>query len=119
LQGCPSGRAQTKRGVYLAVIWDKSIFGWEFTAWGQVSHEAGKKPEGSELVIFHKGNTHGSLINVEPPNRLSPAMHPDNPDKKRIAVRVMITVGNVDATLEIIEKAVEQLTCKSGIFQED
>ena len=60
---------------------------------------------GSEFVLFSKGPTHGSMVKVERENHLSPAMHADNPEKKRMAVRVTITVNNVDDALETIKKA--------------
>jgi len=42
---------------------------------------------------------------MESGNHLSPATHPDNAEKKRMAVRVTIAVNNVDETLEAIKKA--------------
>ncbi|KAF2190349.1 hypothetical protein K469DRAFT_699966 [Zopfia rhizophila CBS 207.26] len=76
-----------------------TVFGWEFST---TSVGDGSKPE---VILFSKGPTHGSLVKVEKENHLSPAMHPDNPEKKRIAVRVTITVKNVDETLETVKKA--------------
>jgi len=45
------------------------------------------------------------MVKVEKENHLSPAMHPDNTEKKRIAVRVTIAVNNVDEALESVKKA--------------
>jgi uncharacterized protein len=56
-------------------------------------------------MLFSKGPTHGSLVKVESENHLSPALHPNNAEKKRIAVRVTITVNNVDETLETVKEA--------------
>lgn len=67
--------------------------------------ETGKQLEEPKVIMFQKGATHGSFVKVDPGNHLSPAMHPDNPDKERIAVRVTITVESVDETLKAVEKA--------------
>jgi hypothetical protein len=55
--------------------------------------------------LFSHGSTHGSFVKILPENLLSPALHSNNPDKARVAVRVTISVESVDESLEKIEKA--------------
>ncbi|KAE8450073.1 hypothetical protein EG329_006854 [Mollisiaceae sp. DMI_Dod_QoI] len=57
------------------------------------------------MAIFKHASTNGSFVKVQPENFLSPALHPDNPEKNRVALRVTITVESVDKKLEEIEKA--------------
>jgi len=45
------------------------------------------------------------MVKMERENHLSPATHPDNAEKKRMAVRVTIAVNNVDEALEAIKEA--------------
>ncbi|KAE9374647.1 hypothetical protein N431DRAFT_481816 [Stipitochalara longipes BDJ] len=58
-----------------------------------------------EVSIFSKGLTNGSFVKLAPENLLSPAIHPDNSDQERIALRVTINVESVDEKLKEIEKA--------------
>jgi len=83
----------------------KSIFSWDFSSLEQDCPDTDKKPEEPSFVMFSKGTCHGSLVKVAPENLLSPAKHPENPDKGRIAVRVTITVLNVDETMKAVEEA--------------
>jgi len=57
------------------------------------------------VLLFSHGCTHGSFVKVSSENFLSPALHPNNPDKARVAVRVTMSVDSVDESLEKIEKA--------------
>jgi uncharacterized protein len=58
-----------------------------------------------EVSLFSKGGTNGSFVKLEPKNFLSPAIHPDNPDKGRVALRVTLNVESVDEALKEVEKA--------------
>jgi uncharacterized protein len=71
-----------------------TVFGWSITP----------TPNG-ESSMFTKGGTHGSFVKLEPENFLSPAIHPDNPDKGRVALRVTLNVDSVDESLKEVEKA--------------
>jgi len=74
-----------------------TVFGWNTT-----TPEA--MPDHGVLLFTH-GSTHGSFVKVSPENFLSPALHPNNPDKARLAVRVTMLVESVDESLEKVEKA--------------
>lgn len=71
-----------------------TVFGWTINP----------TPSG-DASMFTKGDTHGSFVKLEPENLLSPALHPSNPDKGRIAVRVTLNVDSVDESLKEVEKA--------------
>lgn len=66
--------------------------------------ETGEKKAPTQ-AMFHKGPCHGSFVKVDAANHLSPAMHADDADKKKMAVTVTISVQSVDETLKAIEKA--------------
>jgi hypothetical protein len=55
--------------------------------------------------MFQKGTTYGSLRLVEPAYHLSPGTHPDNANKRKVAVTVTINSENIDETLKTIEEA--------------
>jgi len=55
--------------------------------------------------MFNKGAMYGCFVKLTPENLLSPAKHPDNPGKGRVAVRVTITVDSVEEKLKSIEAA--------------
>jgi uncharacterized protein len=71
-----------------------TVFGWNINP-----------SPNSEVSFFTKGVTNGSFVKLEPENLLSPAIHPDNPDKGRVALRVTINVESVDEILKEVEKA--------------
>lgn len=56
-------------------------------------------------VMFSKGTTSGGFCKVSPENILSPALHPDNPEKARLSVRVTLKVDSVDETFVAVKKA--------------
>jgi predicted enzyme related to lactoylglutathione lyase len=71
-----------------------TVFGWDINS-----------SPNSEVSFFTKGTTNGSFVKLEPKNLLSPAIHPDNPDKGLVALRVTINVESVDESLKQVEKA--------------
>ena len=71
-----------------------TVFGWNINS-----------SPNSEVSFFTKGTTNGSFVKLEPKNLLSPAIHPDNPDKGLVALRVTINVESVDESLKEVEKA--------------
>lgn len=68
-------------------------------------HETGKKNTKPDYYMFQKGSCHGSFKEVESSHHISPAMHPDNADKQKLAVTVTITTDNMEESVEAIEKA--------------
>jgi predicted enzyme related to lactoylglutathione lyase len=80
-----------------------SVFGWNYPASSAPTDpNCAAEPQ---YVIFNKGITNGGFCKVSPENFLSPALHPDNPEKVRTSVRVTLNVESVDETLIAIEKA--------------
>ena len=75
-----------------------TVVQWSFPDFGAPPTES------PTMLLFNHGTTNGSLVKVDPENFLSPALHPNNPEKKRLAVRVTITVESVDKMLEEVEK---------------
>jgi predicted enzyme related to lactoylglutathione lyase len=71
-----------------------TIFGWTVTS-----------SPNPEVSLFSKGSTHGSFVTLKPEKFLSPATHPNNPDKEHMAVRVTLNVESVDKSMEEVEKA--------------
>jgi len=71
-----------------------TVFGWT------------SNPSGNpDVSLFNKESTNGSFVKLAPENLLSPATHPDNPSKERLAVRITINVDSIDEALKEIEKA--------------
>jgi len=80
-----------------------TVFGWNYPP-SPVPADPNCSEETS-YVMFNRGNTNGGFSKVSPENFLSPALHPDNPEKARISVRVILNVESVDEALITIEKA--------------
>lgn len=79
------------------------VFGWECTPFNNASAEE------AYFVTFNAtgkpGQQNGGFTRVSKENHLSPALHPDNPAKERMCVRVTICVASIDEKLQEIEKA--------------
>jgi predicted enzyme related to lactoylglutathione lyase len=71
-----------------------TVFGW-----------TSKPTCNPDVSIFSKENTSGSFVKLTTENFLSPAIHPDNPSKERLSVRVTINVESIDEALKEVEKA--------------
>ncbi|CZR64492.1 uncharacterized protein PAC_14390 [Phialocephala subalpina] len=71
-----------------------TVFGWT------------SNPTGNPNVsLFNKESTNGSFVKLTTENFLSPAIHPDNPSKERLSVRITINVESVDEALKEVERA--------------
>jgi len=68
-----------------------AVFGWTFSP-----------SPAPDFVIFSKGPTNGGFKKVEQKDLLSPAVHPDNAEKNRCAVKVSIKVDSVDEALKAV-----------------
>ncbi|KAF4637266.1 hypothetical protein G7Y89_g815 [Cudoniella acicularis] len=75
-----------------------TIFGWSFKPVPMPNNQ-------EEYITFNKGTLTGGFIKVSPENFLSPAAHPDNAEKERVAVRVTLTVDSLDETLKRVVEA--------------
>ncbi|TAQ86663.1 hypothetical protein B7494_g5020 [Chlorociboria aeruginascens] len=73
------------------------VFAWDFIP--LPPRTAGAEPT---FVMFRKDSTNGGLVKVTPDNHLTPSLHPSNADKKKLSVRVTITVESVDEALSAI-----------------
>jgi predicted enzyme related to lactoylglutathione lyase len=83
----------------------EDVFNWTYTPMPSVCKETGKKLDEPPVVLFVKGPSHGSLVKVSEEDHLSPAKHPQNPEKSKLSVRVTITVESIDDTMKLVEKA--------------
>jgi len=83
-------------------IFYSTVFDWTFPSMAPPGVECKGDPD---YLMFTKGTTNGGFQKVSPENFLSPALHPDNPEQKRISVRVTLNVESVDDTLEAVVKA--------------
>lgn len=81
----------------------RTIFGWDLSPFGGASLEE------ASFVVFNatgkQGQQNGGFVKVTSENLLSPALHPDNASKERMAVRVTVSVASIDEALKEIEKA--------------
>jgi uncharacterized protein len=83
----------------------KDAFGWEYITPESTCPETGEKKVVPDIIMFQKGNSHGSFRRVESINHLSPSMCTDNADKLKFAVTVTITTDNMDESVKAIEEA--------------
>jgi uncharacterized protein len=81
------------------------VFGWEYITPPSTCPETGEKNTQPDFMMFKKDKSHGSFRKVEHLHHLSPAMHPDNADKQKVAVTVTITTDNMEETLKAVENA--------------
>jgi len=75
-----------------------NIFNWTMSPFDSSSN-----PSDPSVALFSHNATQGCFIRLPAENLLSPAKHPDNPGKGRIAVRVTISVQSVDDILKKVE----------------
>lgn len=78
-----------------------TVFDWTTSPFGAATDPTSEPC----IAMFNHKATRGCFIKLAPENLLSPAKHPDNPEKGRIAVRVTISVESIDEKLNRVEEA--------------